>query len=358
MCTRVFYTLDNGKAYTGRNMDWYVSPKPQIWVYPAHTERNGASGSNTPCWKSKYSSITTSSYDIATTDGINEKGLTANSLWLANSKYPDPKTQQSRRPMSLSVWVQYILDLCETVEEAITAMDDIYIVTAKVPETGEIAQAHLSVGDKDGNSAIFEYIDGALHISSNVELINPPEHYCRYTKTEVKVVTNQPAFSEQLKYNAFFQAVNAESLVELPGTSSSEARFVRASYYSKHLKIDVDQNEALSGLSSVMHNVASPIGTKDVPDDKPNENQTWYISLAVQAKPTYYFQSMHSPFLIWLNLDEIKFPSHAASEKLGFRLSLNDNGVSEKCGEFLSGNVVTELNLTNTFVFLRAEPDI
>ncbi|MCL1125955.1 linear amide C-N hydrolase [Shewanella surugensis] len=354
MCTRVLYTCDENQTYTGRNMDWFESPKSQIWAYPALTKRDGAGGSNSPCWQSKYSSITTANYNIATSDGINEKGLTANLLWLANSQYPNPQKSQSRRPMSISIWAQYILDLCETVEDAINAMDNVYIVTAVIPEAQRKALCHLSIGDKAGNSAIFEYIDGILHISSNVDLANPPTNYFRYTKTEVKVMTNEPTFSEQLKFNAYWQAVNNSSLVALPGTSSSEARFVRASYYSKNLVETVDQNEALAGLFSVMHNAARPIGKEEVQNDSPNESRTWYSSFAVQNKPTYYFQSMYSPFLIWLHFDEIKFPSHACSENLGLHLSLNENGVSKQGGKVLSGNVVDKLTLAKTFDFLPA----
>jgi choloylglycine hydrolase len=129
---------------------------------------------------------------------------------------------------------------------------------------------------------------------------------------------------------------------------------VRASYYSNNLLTDVNQTEALAGLASVMHNAARPIGKEISSDDKPNESKTWYTSLAAQDKPIYYFQSMYSPFLIWLNLAEIEFPAHAAQENLGFHLTLNDSGISEEEGVALSGNVISELRLEQTFEFLPA----
>jgi len=52
-------------------------------------ERNGEVGKNSLRWISKYGSVITSAYDICSTDGINEKGLVANLLWLAESQYPE-----------------------------------------------------------------------------------------------------------------------------------------------------------------------------------------------------------------------------------------------------------------------------
>ena len=45
-------------------------------------------GSNSVQWTSKYGSVIASGYDICSTDGLNEAGLAANLLWLAESEYP------------------------------------------------------------------------------------------------------------------------------------------------------------------------------------------------------------------------------------------------------------------------------
>jgi penicillin V acylase-like amidase (Ntn superfamily) len=47
----------------------------------------GAAGPHSLEWTSKYGSITASGYDVSTTDGMNEKGLVANLLWLVESQY-------------------------------------------------------------------------------------------------------------------------------------------------------------------------------------------------------------------------------------------------------------------------------
>lgn len=69
-------------------MDWKEDPRSNLWIFPRGMERNGQAGSNSLKWVSKYGSVITSAYDICTTDGMNEKGLVANLLWLAESEYP------------------------------------------------------------------------------------------------------------------------------------------------------------------------------------------------------------------------------------------------------------------------------
>ena len=82
MCTRVVYSGTNKMAVTGRSMDWKTEMHSNLWVFPKGMERNGETGVNSLQWTSKYGSVVTSAFEIASTDGINEKGLVANLLWL------------------------------------------------------------------------------------------------------------------------------------------------------------------------------------------------------------------------------------------------------------------------------------
>ncbi|NQZ09241.1 MAG: linear amide C-N hydrolase, partial [Algicola sp.] len=254
MCTRVSYTLDNGKTYNGRNMDWAVTPQPDIWAYPKGISRDGAAGPDSPTWVSDYASITTANFNVATSDGVNEEGLVANLLWLGSSVYPEQDSQRGRKPLSLAIWAQYILDTCKNVEEAIKSMDEVCVVTAYIPYSDKLAQCHLSVSDAEGNSAIFEYVEGVLNISSNVESAGTSK--C-YPIDQMRVMTNDPVFSQQLLLNGYWETLNDSrentgADINLPGSSLSPDRFVRASYYSKHLLTeDIDNTEALAGLAGV-----------------------------------------------------------------------------------------------------------
>ncbi len=118
-CTRVVYLGENDQIMTGRSMDWKYDIGTNLWVFPRGMTRNGVGGPNSLQWVSKYGSVIATGYDVSTTDGLNEKGLAANLLWLAESNYPT--VQKGQHPISVSVWAQYLLDNFATVSEAVEA---------------------------------------------------------------------------------------------------------------------------------------------------------------------------------------------------------------------------------------------
>lgn len=104
-------------------------------------------------WTAKYecccNGVTGS---VSTTDGVNEKGLNANLLWLVGSEYPDIKNK-TKPPLSISLWAQYVLDNFATVNEAITALRKrpFLVVTDVVPGEKRLATLHLSISDATGD---------------------------------------------------------------------------------------------------------------------------------------------------------------------------------------------------------------
>ena len=90
MCTRIVYETGTGAFITGRGMDWSDPTAPfQIFSFPRGLERKGGPVDNAIAWRSQYGSVTCSMYDASTTDGMNERGLVANVLYLAEADYGD-----------------------------------------------------------------------------------------------------------------------------------------------------------------------------------------------------------------------------------------------------------------------------
>jgi penicillin V acylase-like amidase (Ntn superfamily) len=81
-CTRVLYQGDNATVITGRTLDWSQDSGPNMWAMPRGVARNGATGPSSITWTAKYGSVVVSMYDVAVLDGLNEKGLVANGLYL------------------------------------------------------------------------------------------------------------------------------------------------------------------------------------------------------------------------------------------------------------------------------------
>lgn len=135
-CTRVVYLGENEQIMTGRTMDWKYDIGTNLWIFPRGMERDGIAGPNSLKWKSKYGSVIASGYDISTTDGVNEEGLVANLLWLAESKYPQVDNKQPA--LSISLWAQYVLDNYATVEEAVAALEKIHWSWQRIMFLGKI----------------------------------------------------------------------------------------------------------------------------------------------------------------------------------------------------------------------------
>lgn len=224
-------------------MDWKSDLKTNLWIFPRGMARNGEVGPNSLAWTSKYGSVIASAYDC-TTDGLNEAGLVANVLWLAESEYP--KFNPSRRGLTIAAWAQYVLDNFATVEEAVADLErePFIIVTDDVSQDEKrLASLHLAISDASGDSAIVEYIRGKQVIHHN---------------RKYQVMTNSPIFDKQLALNAYWEQIGGT--VFLPGTNRSSDRFARAEFYVNAIPKDENRNHALASVFSVIRNVSVPYG--------------------------------------------------------------------------------------------------
>ena len=135
---------------TGRSMDWKTDMHSNLWVFPRGMKRNGETGENSLEWTSRYGSVVTSAFEIASTDGMNEKGLVANLLWLPETEYP---VRDKNKPgLAITAWVQYMLDNFATVEEAVAYIDEdtFQVVSDMMPDGSRLATLHLSISDATG----------------------------------------------------------------------------------------------------------------------------------------------------------------------------------------------------------------
>ena len=118
-CTRTLYSGSEDTVMTGRTMDWMQDMQTDLWAFPRGMARDGAAGPDSPKWVSKYGSVIASAYNIASADGMNEKGLVANMLYLAEADYGK---LDGKAPMSIGLWAQYVLDNYATVAEAVDGL--------------------------------------------------------------------------------------------------------------------------------------------------------------------------------------------------------------------------------------------
>lgn len=335
-CTRAVYIGADDIVITARSMDWNEDMRTNLWAFPRGIQRDGAAGPNSVKWTSRYGSVIASSYDLASTDGMNEKGLVANLLYLTASDYGKPGDKPT---MSLSLWAQYVLDNFATVDEAVNALErePFRLITAKTPGGGT-ATLHLSISDASGNSGIFEYIDGTLVI----------HHGKQY-----QVMTNEPQFRDQLALTAYWERIGG--LTFLPGTSNGTDRFVRTSFLIKAIPKTLDKryiatvpgqsyrNQALASTLGVIRSVSVPLGITT--PNQPNISSTIWRTIADHKNKVYFFDSATNPNTFWVDFKEIDFNTGAPVKKLTLT-----------GGAIYSGSVAKQFEASKSFEFMRVTP--
>ena len=331
-CTRVLYTAPDGTVITGRGMDWAEDMRTNLWALPRGMQRDGATGPNAPRWVSRYGSVVATGYDIGTSDGMNEKGLVANQLYLAESDYGKP---DGRPALSISIWAQYVLDNFATVAETVAALgkETFQVVTDSLPN-GQKAQLHLSISDATGDSAILEYIGGKLVIHHGKQYV---------------VMTNSPIYDQQLALNAYWQGIGG--LVFLPGTNRAADRFARASFLLGAIPRSPDKSyiaavpgqkfefQALSSVLGVVRSVGVPLGITT--PGQPNISSTIWRTVADQTRLVYAFDSATSPSVFWVPMADLDLKEGAPVKKLVVA-----------GGAVYSGNVAAKFAPAKMFTFL------
>lgn len=293
-CTRAIYIGDDNIVMVGRSMDWSEESQFNMWAFPKGMQRDGGVGSKSVKWTSKYGSLIVSGYEGYTGDGINEEGLSASLLYLAEAEYGKSDKEQ----ISIAAYLQYILDNYANVNEAVKDLkaDKLQIVSFPAPN-GKPATLHVSISDPSGDSAILEFVKGKLVIHHSKEYI---------------VMTNSPTYKEQLALNTYWEKIGGA--VVLPGTNQAVDRFVRASYYMNAIPKTSNVREAVAATRSVIANVSVPRGIAD--PTAPNIATTLYRVVKDLKNKVFYYESTQSPNIFWVDLEKLDLKKGASVMKL------------------------------------------
>lgn len=287
-CTRVLWTSGDNQVFVGRTQDWTEKANSAFRVYPRGIARTGAVAENPHKWTSKYGSLVITGYDLATHEGVNEKGLSAQILYLAGELdygKRDPKLEG----IGVTQWVQYFLDNYATVTEAVEAQKTFdFQIDSLILPNGFPTLVHLSLSDKSGDSAVIEYIAGKPKVY----------HDRRFT-----VMTNEPTYDKQIENLKQYRSFGGDK--PLPGERTPTDRFVRAAYYVNGLPKPTSRGEGAAYMFSVIRNVSVPFGVGD--PDKPNVSSTIFRTVQDLTGGRYYFESTYAPNVVWIDYNNLDF---------------------------------------------------
>lgn len=334
-CTRVLFVGDDETVVTARSLDWGEYAGAALWKFPRGMTRQGMAGDNSIEWTARHGSVIVSFYGKVGIDGMNEAGLVANVLYLAETDYGE---LDGKPGLSVSLWSQYVLDNFTTVEEAVNALrEEPFRIMAPTLPNGSPAAGHLAISDPTGDSAIFEYLDGQLHI-----------HHGR----EYEVMTNSPPFDQQLALDAYWKQIGQDAF--LPGTARASDRFVRASALLDALPKSIDKNiikavpgqdlntQSVASMLSLIRAVSVPLGTST--PGQPNIASTFWRSVSDHANRRYYYDSATSPHTFWVELDDLDFEESAPSQTLPVGAD-----------DIYSGNVAAQFEEAEPFQWLSGD---
>ena len=113
-------------------------------------------------WTSRLGSVTFNPFGREFPDGgMNEAGLIVQEMSLSDTEFP---SGEGKRKMFMMLWMQYVLDSFETVEQVIQSASEIVL---------DGWGWHFFTADKHGGHASIEFIDSQLVVNSGQEIPFP-----------------------------------------------------------------------------------------------------------------------------------------------------------------------------------------
>lgn len=282
-CSRVVYHGKGDLRIVGRSLDWKTPIPTNLYVYPRGMHKQGNSLPGSVEWTSKYGAIYAVSYDGGITEGMNEKGLVVNGLFCKGAVYVNERTE-GRPPMSLAMFVAWMLDLNATTPEVVTRLrEQDFTISGATFDGGTISALHWGITDSEGRSAILEFNNGNVVV---------------YENDSLNVMTNDPSYPQMAAINDYWLKIGGENM--LPGTVRSSDRYVRGYYFDRHVNVTDDPDVALAITRSILANVSVPY--LYTVESEPNVSSTQWRSFANIPARRYYFDIVTNLGVYYIDL--------------------------------------------------------
>lgn len=296
-CTRVVYEGDSSLYIIGRTLDWKTPIPTNLYVYPKGMVKVSSSRPGAFSWTSKYGAVYAVGYDAGITEGMNEAGLSVNSLFCKTATFSNEETS-GRRPISLSVFVAWILDNCATTEEAVNLLSpQDFTLSGSDFDGGTETKLHFGITDRQGNTAIVEFTNGYLKI---------------YNPGEIKAMSNDPDWPAMEAIVNYWGNIGGINM--LPGTVKSPDRCVRGNFFVKNVDKVAAPDLGASIVRSVMANVSVPY--LYTVNGEPNVSSTQWRSLSNLRDLRYYFDIVTNSGFYYIDLGKCDLRKGTSVRKL------------------------------------------
>ena len=313
-CTGISLAAKDGSKVVARTIEWGGSLMDSYYVVVprGHACRSftpeGADGME---FVSKYGYVGLSVVkEEFVAEGLNEAGLSAGLFYFPGyGEYE--KFDESLKNSTLAdlQFVSWVLSSFSTVDEAVTAINDVHVVSI-VPGASTV---HWRIADSTGRQVVVEIVGGVPHVYEN----------------RLGVLTNSPGFEWQMTnlnnyVNLFPGQAQPQKLTSevtlaqfgagagflgIPGDVTPPSRFVRAAFYKATAPQYGTSIETVMETFQILNNFDIPIGVEhkagEAPSVLPSATQ-WTTSADLSALRFYYRTAWNSTIRC-IDLSEIDF---------------------------------------------------
>lgn len=274
-------------------------------------------------WKAKYGYVYLDGLDFdMAADGMNEKGLSFEALYLPNlAEYQAATSDKTKDSLPYYHIGDWILSNFATVDEVKKALPEILVVEAKIPGQGNtILPLHFAMYDATGKSIVVEYVAGKLNIYDNKigVMTNCPEYFWHVTNLNNYVNLNptnpKPVVVKGLTFVATGQG---NGMLGLPGDISPPSRFVKMSVFKAVVQPTADGPSTVNLAEHMINNVDIPFGLARAPvnDNYTSEYTQWTVFKDL-TNMKFYYKTYYDPSLHMVDMTKVSFDAKAPTLKM------------------------------------------
>lgn len=200
-------------------------------------------------------------------DAMNELGLCAAGLLFAGNAHYPPEAEDKNNVAPFEL-IPFLLSQCATAAQARALLAQVNLASIPFSDTLALSPMHWMISD--GRESI---------------VIEPTQHGLAIWDNPVHVLTNNPAFDDQLTnltqymqlspaapQNTLFPGADLEPFsrgmgaIGLPGDCSPSSRFVRAAFTRAHSVCGTSESESVSQFFHILSSVRHVRGSVETPD--------------------------------------------------------------------------------------------
>ncbi|HMT02684.1 MAG TPA: linear amide C-N hydrolase [Burkholderiales bacterium] len=266
-CTDVQIIAKDHSTIIGRTMDFAIETKPKIKIFPRNQQFFATAPDNSKSfqWNNKYAylAIIVMGDNNITPDGINEKGLTLEYLWLPETQYINPQLKDYKKYISNVQLAMWILGNFSSVRDVKKAISNVNVWGESIAPIG-IAPIHIVLHDKDGKSIVIEFIKGKTEIYDNLSQVvtNSPTYDWHLTNLRNYIsLTNQNYINKKIDGKTILETGNGNGFFGIPGDYTPPSRFIKTVAISYFADKPINAISGVILMSHILNNVDIPLGT-------------------------------------------------------------------------------------------------